>query len=172
MNHLEGIISEWLENTGYIVVRNHKVGRRTKGGWSGELDIIAFHPETRHLVHYEPSVDGNSWAKRKERFRKKFLMGKNHVRDIPQLGFLTDEQVAAMEQIAVFPQVSTEYREFIGGKAIGMDELMGTINQFVLDRGPAATNAFPEHYPMLRTLQFALCGYYRVVTPIRSNPAV
>ena len=41
MNHLEGLIAEWLENTGYIVAQNHKVGRRPKGGWDGELDIIA-----------------------------------------------------------------------------------------------------------------------------------
>ncbi|MDT8321562.1 MAG: hypothetical protein RQ826_13635 [Xanthomonadales bacterium] len=165
MNHLEGIISEWLENTGYIVARNHKVGRRVKGGWGGELDIIAYNPETNHLVHYEPSVDANSWARREERFKKKFAMGRQHVRDIPQLSFLTQEQVDSMEQIAVFPQVSAAYRDYLGGKAIGMDELMGTINQFVRKRGPMAYNAFPEQYPMLRTLQFALCGYYKVVSP-------
>jgi len=37
--------------------------------------------------------------------------------------------------------------------------------QFVRERGPMASNAFPEQYPMLRTLQFALCGYYKVVSP-------
>lgn len=54
MNHPEGIISEWLENTGYIVARNHKVGRRVKGGWAGELDVITYHAATNHLVHNEP----------------------------------------------------------------------------------------------------------------------
>ncbi len=165
MNHLEGIISEWLENTGYIVVRNHKVGRRAKGGWAGELDVIAYNPATNHLVHYEPSVDADSWARREERFTKKFAMGRQHVRDIPQLSFLTQEQVDSMEQVAVFPSVSAARRDFLGGKAIGIDELMSTINQFVRERGPAVSNAFPEQYPMLRTLQFALCGYYRVVSP-------
>ena len=165
MNHLEGIISEWLENTGYIVARNHKVDRRAKGGWGGELDVIAYNPETKHLVHYEPSVDATSWARREERFTRKFALGRRHVRDIPQLSFLTQEQVNSMEQIAVFPRVSTAYRDFVGGKAIGMDELMSTINQFVRERGPAVSNAFPEQYPMLRTLQFALCRYYRVVSP-------
>jgi hypothetical protein len=165
MNHLESIISEWLENTGYIVARNHKVGRRDKGGWGGELDVVAYNPATNHLVQYEPSVDANSWARREERFIKKFAMGRQHVCDIPQLSFLTQEQVDSMEQIAVFPQVSAAYRDYLGGKAIGMDELMGTINQFVRERGPMATNAFPEQYPMLRTLQLALCGYYRVASP-------
>lgn len=160
MNHLEGIISEWLENTGYIVARNHKVGRRARGGWGGELDVIAYNPETNHLVQYEPSLDANSWAEREKRFTKKFAMGRQHVRDIPQLSFLTQAQVDGMEQIAVFPRVSAPYRDFLGGKAIGMDELMGTINQFVRERGPVARNAFPEQYPSLRTLQFALCGYY------------
>jgi hypothetical protein len=83
---------------------------------------------TNHLVHYEPSVDADSWARREERFTKKFAMGRQHAPDIPQLSFLTQEQVDSMEQIAV-------------------------------------SNAFPEQYPMLRTLQFALCGYYRVVSP-------
>ena len=165
MNHLEGIISEWLENTGYIVARNHKVGRLVKGGWAGELDVIAYNPETKHLVHYEPSVDATSWARREERFTKKFAMGRQHVLDIPQLSFLTQAQVDSMEQIAVFPAVSAPHRDFLGGKAIGMDELMSTINQFVRERGPAASHAFPEQYPMLRTLQFALCGYYKVVSP-------
>ncbi len=165
MNHLEGIISEWLENTGYIVARNHKVGRRVKGGWAGELDVIAYNPATNHLVQYEPSVDADSWARREERFKKKFAMGRQHVRDIPQLSFLTQEQVDSMEQIAVFPAVTETRRDFLGGKAIGMDELMSTINQFVRERGLMAYNAFPEQYPMLRTLQFALCGYYKVVSP-------
>jgi hypothetical protein len=165
MNHLEGIISEWLESTGYIIARNHKVGRRVKGGWAGELDVIAYNPETKHLVHYEPSVDGTSWARREERFTKKFAMGRQHVRDIPQLSFLKQEQVDGMEQVAVFPAVSEAHRDFLDGKAIGMDELMNTINHFVRERGPAAVNAFPEQYPMLRTLQFALCGYYKVVSP-------
>ena len=105
MNHLEGIISEWLENTGYIVVRNHKVGRLVKGGWGGELDVIAYNPATKHLVHYEPSLDAESWARREERFTKKFTMGRQHVLDIPQLSFLTQEQVDSMEQVAVFQPV-------------------------------------------------------------------
>ena len=92
-------------------------------------------------------------------------MGRQHVRDIPQLSFLTQEQVDSMEQIAVFPAVTETRRDFLGVKAIGMDELMSTINQFVRERGLAAFNAFPEQYPMLRTLQFALCGYYKVVSP-------
>lgn len=165
MNHLEGIISEWLENTGYIVVRNHKVGRLVKGGWGGELDVIAYNPATKHLVHYEPSLDAESWARREERFTKKFTMGRQHVLDIPQLSFLTQEQVDSMEQVAVFPAVAEARRDFLGVKAVGMDELMSTINQFVCERGPMASNAFPEQYPMLRTLQFALCGYYKVVSP-------
>ncbi len=165
MNHLEGIISEWLENTGYIVARNHKVGRLVKGGWAGELDVIAYNPATKHLVHYEPSLDANSWSSREERFTKKFALGRRHVRDIPQLSFLRQEQVDTMEQIAVFPAVTEARRDFVGGKAIGMDELMSTINQFVRERGLMAYNAFPEQYPMLRTLQFALCGYYKVVSP-------
>jgi hypothetical protein len=75
-NFLEQLVSEWLEYQGYFIRQNVKVGKLPKGGWEGELDIVAFHPVTRHLVHYEPSTDADSWARREERFEKKFDAGK------------------------------------------------------------------------------------------------
>ena len=73
------------------------------------------------------------------------------VRDVDQMSFADFERELG--------ELATKAQD----GSIGMDELMGTINQFVRERGPAVSNAFPEQYPMLRTLQFALCGYYRVV---------
>src|SRR5437764_13234533 len=57
MSHLEDLLCEYYDWQGYIVRRNVKVGRLSHGGWEGELDIVAYHPKTRDLVHLEPSID-------------------------------------------------------------------------------------------------------------------
>lgn len=65
-SHLETLIRVYLEWQGYLVRRNITVGRRAKGGWEIELDLIGFNPVTAHLVHYEPSLDANSSDKREQ----------------------------------------------------------------------------------------------------------
>ncbi len=164
MNHLESLLSEYLSIQGYIVVCNTKVGRLDHGGWAGELDVIAYNPERDHLVHYEPSLDANTWERREERFRKKFLVARSHILDIPQFCFLSQQDVDAMQQIAIFPSVAAHRRDFLSGVAIGVDDLMADIRKLVEERGRGATAAFPESYPLLRTLQLAYCGYYRLAS--------
>jgi hypothetical protein len=97
MNFLEELVAEWYEFRGYFVRRNVLVGRRAKGGYECELDVVAFHPGSKHLVHIEPSMDAQSWAKRDERFRKKFAAGRRH---IPEL-FSGLELPEAFDQIAL-----------------------------------------------------------------------
>ncbi len=36
-NFLEQLVAEWYEHQGYFVRRNVQVGKRTKGGYEGEL---------------------------------------------------------------------------------------------------------------------------------------
>jgi hypothetical protein len=57
MSHLESLIAEYLEWQGFLIRRNVKVGRRARGGWEMELDVVGFHPHSGTLVHYEPSID-------------------------------------------------------------------------------------------------------------------
>ncbi len=57
MSHLEDLIAEYYDWRGYLVKRNIKVGRLQHGGWEMELDVIAYHPHTNHLIHLEPSLD-------------------------------------------------------------------------------------------------------------------
>ena len=84
-NHLESLVSEWYEFRGYFVRRNVQVGKRASGGYDCELDIVAFHPEQRSLVHLEPSLDCHSWAIREGRQAAasidKVLMGRT---DLPR----------------------------------------------------------------------------------------
>jgi hypothetical protein len=72
LSHLENLIAEYYDWSGYLIKRNIKVGRLSHGGWEMELDIVAFGPHTNHLVHLEPSIDANSWKIREQRFSKKF----------------------------------------------------------------------------------------------------
>ena len=78
MSHLEDLIAEYYDWSGYLVKQNLKVGKLSHGGWEMELDVVAFHPETKRLVHIEPSIDADSWAERERRFRKKFESGERY----------------------------------------------------------------------------------------------
>ena len=48
MNHLEQLVGERYEYSGYFVRRNILVGKRAKCGYKGELDVVAFHPCRAH----------------------------------------------------------------------------------------------------------------------------
>lgn len=41
-NHLEQLVAEWYEHSGYFVRRNVLVGLRRNGGYECELDVVAF----------------------------------------------------------------------------------------------------------------------------------
>jgi len=75
MNFLEQLLAEWFEYQGYFVRRNVRVGPRSKGGYECELDIVAFHPERKHLVHVEPSTDADSYDKRDRRYGEEVRRG-------------------------------------------------------------------------------------------------
>lgn len=52
-NHLEQLISEWPEFKGFFVRRNVRVGKLAGGGYEGELDIVAYHPQDKSALHIE-----------------------------------------------------------------------------------------------------------------------
>ena len=57
MYFLEQIAAEWYSYNGYFVQTNIKFGKREKGGWKGEMDVIAFHPIEKKIIHIETSMD-------------------------------------------------------------------------------------------------------------------
>jgi hypothetical protein len=61
MNFLEQLIGEWYEYTGCFVRTNIKFGKRSAGGYEGEIDVAAFDPRTKCLIHIEASTDADSW---------------------------------------------------------------------------------------------------------------
>jgi hypothetical protein len=157
-NYLEQLIAEWYEYKGYFVRRNVLVGRRPKGGYECELDVVAFHPETKHLVHIEASMDASSWAERERRFQKKFTAGRKY---IPGL-FQGLELPTEIEQIAVLVFASkANHNRLGGGRLTLISELLQEIFQEFRDKH-LASSAIPEHLTVLRSFQF-VAEYRQVV---------
>ncbi len=160
MSHLETLIGEYLDWQGFLVRRNVKVGRLGHGGWEMELDIIGYHPQSGILVQYEPSLDADSWPKRETRYQKKFEAGRKYIlQDI----FPWLKPRTPLNQIAVFPNHSKGRDTIAGGTIVSIDELMAEIRAGVVASGIMASNAVPEQYALLRTLQLSHVGYYRTI---------
>jgi len=149
-NHLEQLIAEWYEYQGYFVKRNVLVGKRSKGGYECELDVVAFHPGTQHLVHLEPSLDADSWDVRERRFQKKFEAGRKYIKDLFG-GFPMPEHI---EQIAVLVFAgSVNHPTLGGGKVVIADQLIEDIF-FALKDKRLESNAIPEQMTILRSFQY------------------
>ena len=159
MNHLERLTRQYYDWKGYLVKGNVKVGRLAHGGWAGELDVVAYHPQTNHLVHLEPSIDAHSWAKRAERFEKKFRYGRKYIfTDV--FPWLKQEKTP-LEQIAML--VTSSRKELCNAKVMSIDEFISQIKREVMALGIMAKNAIPEEYDLLRTIQLTTNGYYKLV---------
>jgi hypothetical protein len=148
-NFLEQLVSEWYEYKGYFVRRNVPVGRRAGGGYESDLDVVAFKPSPRHLVHVEPSMDAESWEKRERRFRQKFDAGRKHIPALFPGIDLPDE----IEQIAILAFASKiNHPTLGGGKVLLVSDLLREIMEDLGEK-KIASNAVPEHHALLRTLQ-------------------
>lgn len=152
-NHLEQLISEWLEYKGYFVRRNVKVGKLSHGGFEGELDVVAYHPLNNHLFHIEPSIDAHTWTKREERFRKKFDAGQKYIID-EILPWLPHNKT--FDQWAVLWGSDKNHPEVGGGKVVPIWELYRMIAKDIIGIGKLENQAIPQQFPLLRTMQFTL----------------
>ncbi len=158
-NVLEQLVAEWYEYTGYFVRRNMKVGPRSKGGYECELDVIAFHPQEGKLVHVEPSMDALSWAKREERYSRKFAAGRKY---IPQL-FGGLKLPSKIDQIALFGFASTKNRQTIGGgRIMTLAEFLVEVLREVRCRS-IKHDAIPEQFVILRSYQFITSNWTQEV---------
>lgn len=165
MNHLEQLVGEWYEYGGYFVRRNVLVGKRSKGGYECELDVVAFHPSARHLVHVEPSLDTASWEERERRFAKKFEAGRKYIPEILSGVDIPEE----IHQIALFAFASnSNVKELAGGRVATTSEFYGEIVAEL--RGQrVAKQAVPEQFPLLRTIQYCLEYETQLFGQVSSN---
>lgn len=151
-NHLERLAAEWYEYQGYFVRRNVLVGPRLRGGYEGELDVVAFSPEKKHLVHIEASLDADSWATREYRFKKKFSAGRKYIPKIFK-GLKIPKDI---EQIALLVFASKQnHQEIAGGKLVLASEFLNEIMEH-LSQKKIAQSAVPENLALIRTLQLAM----------------
>ena len=152
-NFLEQLVAEWYEFNGYFIRRNVHVGKRERGGYECELDVVAFNQEERRLLHIEPSMDADSWEKREARFRKKFEAGKKHIPDL----FHSFKPLPEIQHIALLAATgasSVRHPQLGGGKVVTIANFLDDIRADVAKR-PILKAAIPEQYVILRTLQFA-----------------
>jgi hypothetical protein len=150
-NFIEQLAAEWYEHQGYFVLRNQFVGLRPKGGWECELDIVAFSPTAKKLVHIECSNDAANWATREVRYKRKFDAGKKF---IPKMfkGLKLPNEV---QQIALLGSASVKNNQTIGGGKIEtlenfMNEVVEGIRASYID----TNHLVPEKYHTLRTIYF------------------
>jgi hypothetical protein len=149
-NFLEELVAEWYEYQEYFVRRNVLVGKRIQGGYESELDVVAFHPTKKHLVHIETSMDSDSWEKRAQRFARKFEAGRAY---IPKL-FSGFDLPPTIDQKAVFVFASRKNYETIGsGQVVIAGELLKDIFQGIRMKR-LAESAIPENLTILRSFQF------------------
>lgn len=160
MAHLEDLIAEFYDWQGYLVKRNIKVGRRAKGGWEMEIDVVAYDPHSRHLIHLEPSLDAHSWPKREARFKKKFDAARKYI--FSEI-FTWLDPATPLEQVAVLVSHPKGQDDLAGGTIYSVDEFVAKIREKVARRGIVAKSAIPEQYPLLRTIQLTQNGYYKAL---------
>lgn len=149
-NHLEQLTAEWLEHRGYFVRQSVLVGPRPKGGYEGELDIVAVNPTTGHLIHVECSLDADSWTKRETKFSQKFERGR---RFVPSL-FAGLDIPSQLDQVALLLFAGEVRTEIGGGRVVRVADFVSEITSHLAKYHPARS-AVPSGLPLLRTLQFA-----------------
>ena len=152
MNFLEQLVAEWYAYRGFFVRTNIKFGKRLAGGYEGEIDVAAFDPKGKMLIHIEASTDADSWEERKRRFGKKFRDAKKHY------GEIFDFQYDSIEQQAIvgFPRRTLNKVDFGSGiKVILVPEFVQEITEVISSFNPMQS-AVPEGYPLLRAIQFVV----------------
>jgi hypothetical protein len=150
MNHLEQLVAEWLQYKGYFVRVSVPVGPRAKGGFEGELDVVAVHLGTSHLLHVECSLDSLSSEKREQRFAAKFERGRIYIKDV----FLGMPLPEKLEQVAVLQYASGNVSYVGGVRLITVRELIREIFEGLEGTTPAS-KAVSSNLPLIRTLQLA-----------------
>lgn len=151
MNFLEQLVAEWFTLQGYFVQTNLKFGKRGKGGWTGEIDVAAFNPSSRELVHVETSMDADRWEQRRERFARKFTSASRY------LQHLFSFEITRVRRVAIvgfsFTSRPRALGEGVEDKSLA--QFVREVSEGLRERHPLKS-AIPETLPLLRAMQFAI----------------
>ena len=150
MNFLERLVADWYGHQGYLVQTNMRFGKRTNGGYDGEMDVLAVNLKNRSLVHVETSSDADSWDERRERVIRKFKNVEKHYLSDSGLEFKVTRLAVVGARKPKKQPIAID-----GIEIISIDELMGRIKGYVGLLNPAS-EAVPEGFGYLRAVQFAV----------------
>ena len=150
MNFLEQLVAEWYAYKGYFVDTNIRIGRRPRGGFEGEIDVVAYDPKDKTLVHLEASSAADSWERRRKKFRKKFDTARKYYKSIFRFKY------RGIKQVAIVGFARPKRDDYLGKKVelISIPEMIALIAEEMKKFSPTK-KAIPEKYPLLRVIQFA-----------------
>lgn len=161
MNFLEQLVSEWYEYRGYFVRRNIKFGGaagKSKGGHSGEIDVLAYKPESGLVVHAEASGDYDTWAERKDRFinRKFTQLAETEYFKVLGIKPHSIELVAVVGHSKMPPNL--EWKAVTGRpvKVIDVPTFITAILDELRSRPHARDVGIPENLPLLRAMHYVV----------------
>ena len=155
MNFLEQLAAEWYSYNSYFVQTNVRFGPRKQGGYEGEMDVVAFHPKNKVLVHIETSTDAYSWETRKRHFKSKFTRAQKYYPQLFDFGYTSVEKIA----IVGFRKNPPEKVSFGNDIVIlTAPAFINKINERLKHMSPLK-QAVPEHWPLIRVLQIS--SFYR-----------
>jgi hypothetical protein len=148
MNFLERLVAEWYEYQGYFVRSNVHFGKRTKGGWTGEIDVAAYDPITQTFVHLEVSTDARNWTQRKDVFQKKFDNASKYYDEIFRIPTQPVQKIVIVGFTAIPKNILLE-----GITLKSIPDLIAEISEHLRHKRPA-NEAVPENFQLLRAVQF------------------
>lgn len=155
MNFLEELAAEWYEYSGYFVRTNVRTHKRAKGGWDVELDVLAYRPGKKELIHVEASGDADSWGERRNRFvNKKFVLSNDEYEEL--LGC----EISSLRRVALVGWNRSAKQDLnwgTGFEVMLIPTFLREIAERLKSRDPMR-EAVPEGYPMLRAMQMVI-GY-------------
>ena len=150
-NVLEQLVAEWYDYKGYFVRKNIRIAKIDRGE-RGELDVLAFHPKKRLLIHVEASVSKIDEA----RCAKKFELGRRYISKV----FDGLDLPSDIDQIALTTVESEKNRVVLTtGRVMLVREFYEQIFR-ELKTIRIGDNSIPEEYPILRSLHYVACPEY------------
>lgn len=148
-NFLEQLTAEYHSHMGSFVRTNVKYGLREKGGYEGEMDVVAFHPTSLALLHIETSMDADSWEERKSKFQKKFSTAHEYYYK------LFNFEIKKIEKMVIVGSGPPREDFWSVAPIKSIPDFVGEIADYLSQFHPLK-QAVPENYPLLRAIQFAI----------------
>jgi hypothetical protein len=153
MNFLEQLAAEWFQYRGFLVRTNARARKRARGGWDSELDVLAYKPADRSLIHIETSADTDSWQVRKKRFLgEKFILSKDDYEK------LLEARLERISKVVIIGLSESTKENLNWGSDIEVWPIPFFIGQItlILRKRHPTRNAVPEGFPILRGIQMTL----------------